>query len=153
MIPPQYQPRLLTESEKEGYFNWSLDFFTDRAIAQVPCVDLTIQLDVTKAYQLYQSQSQTKATFFSFLIWHLLQTLKTHLSFNLRQVEDQWYILDNPPVMIPVAVGGKERFWEMVLVDSYNQSYSEFINRPLAKVSDDRQFCLQRKLIIVNTCN
>ena len=35
----------------------------------------------------------------------------------MRLVDDQWYILDNPPVIIPVAIGGKERFKELFLED------------------------------------
>jgi chloramphenicol O-acetyltransferase type A len=127
IIPSQYQPRLLDEKAKEGYLNWSLDFFTDPNVFQVPSIDITIQLDVTNAYQLYQSDSIAGATFFSFLIWHLMQTLKNHFSFNLRRVENQWFILDNPPVMIPVAVGGKDRFREMLLENISQVSYPDFI--------------------------
>jgi chloramphenicol O-acetyltransferase type A len=127
IIPNEYQPRLLDEKTKEGYLNWSLDFFTDPNIVQVPCIDITIQLDVTHAYKLYQENPIEGATFFSFLVWHLVQTLKDHFSFNLRRIENQWFILDNPPVMIPVAVGGKDRFCEMFLENIGEISYEDFV--------------------------
>ncbi|MBN3926022.1 CatA-like O-acetyltransferase [Nostoc sp. NMS4] len=129
IIPIKYQPRLLDDKAKEGYLNWSLDFFTDANVIQVPCIDLTIQLEVTDAYKMYQSNPQEGATFFSFLIWHLVQTLKNHFSFHLRLIENQWYILDNPPVTIPVAVGGQDRFWEMLLENISQMSYPEFISQ------------------------
>lgn len=47
IIPEKYQPRLITEAEKEGYLNWSLNFFTNPNILQNPYIDLTLQLDVT----------------------------------------------------------------------------------------------------------
>jgi chloramphenicol O-acetyltransferase type A len=127
IIPSEYQPRLLDNSAKEGYLDWSLDFFTNPDISQVPYVDITIQLDVTNAYQSYQATPTTGATFFSFLIWHLLQSLKNHCGFNLRLVKNQWFVLDNPPVVIPVAVNGKDRFREMVLENISQSSYQEFI--------------------------
>ncbi|MEH1962459.1 MAG: CatA-like O-acetyltransferase [Nostoc sp.] len=139
IISIKYQPRLLDDKAKEGYLNWSLDFFTDPNAIQVPCIDLTIQLEVTNAYKMYQSNPQEGATFFSFLIWHLVQTLKNHFSFNLRLIENQWYILDNPPVIIPVAVGGQDRFWEMLLENISQMSYPEFISQYRQKLERIRK--------------
>jgi chloramphenicol O-acetyltransferase type A len=137
-IPSKYQPRLLEEAVKEGYLNWSLDFFTDPQTIPVPYVDITIQLDVTNAYKLYQTNCVEGATFFSFLTWHLLQTLKSHFCFNLRRIENQWFILDNPPVVIPVAVGGQERFREMALENVSQISYPEFITQYRQKLDHIR---------------
>jgi len=126
-IPSKYQPRLLEEKEKEGWLSWSLEYFTDPNVLQVPNIDLTIQLDVTNAYEIYQINHQQGATFFSFLIWHLMQTMKNHFCFNLRLVENQWYILDNPSVFTPVAIGGKNRFTKMFLENINQLSYPEFV--------------------------
>lgn len=144
IIPSEYQPRLLEEKVKEGYLNWSLDFFTDPNVFQVPCIDITIQLDVTNAYQLYQNNPIEGATFFSFLTWHLVQTLKNHFSFNLRRIENQWFILDNPPVMIPVAVGGEDRFREMLLENISQISYPDFIIQYRQKLDEIRNKKSQR---------
>ena len=144
IIPSQYQPRLLDEKAKEGYLNWSLDFFTNPNVIQVPCVDITIQLDVTDAYKLYQANPAEGATFFSFLTWHLVQTLKNHFCFNLRLIENQWFILDNPSVIIPVAVGGQDRFWEMLLENVSQISYQDFIIQYRQKLDHIRNGQAQR---------
>jgi chloramphenicol O-acetyltransferase type A len=129
-IPARYQAEPLSDDFKEGWLAWSLDFFT-QPTQQVPYLDITLQLDVTEAYRCYEMEKERGSgegvTFFSFLVWHLSQTLANHPSFNLRWVGGIWYLLKNPPIFIPVAVGGKLRFSEMVLEDVYNQDYGTFI--------------------------
>lgn len=125
-IPHQYQPRLITPELREGYLDWSLDFFTDASLLQIPYIDLTLPLNVTRPYQQYRSQKQAESSFFSFLLWHLVQSLKTLWEFQLRYLDQQWYVLDNPPIMITVAVGGKDRFWEMLLENVYQLNYPDF---------------------------
>ncbi|MFM1841417.1 MAG: hypothetical protein RLZZ490_148 [Cyanobacteriota bacterium] len=126
-IPAQYQPRLLTAVEREGYLDWSLAFFTDQSLLQIPYIDLTLQLDVTNAYQYYQAEKVTGSSFFSFLLWHWMQCLRENWVFRLRYVNQQWYVLDNPPVMVSVAIGGKERFAEMLLENICYLDYRDFI--------------------------
>lgn len=138
-IPSQYQPRVLDEKDKEGYLNWSLDFFTDVNVIQSPYLHITIQLDVTNAYKFYQKTSVEGATFFSFLTWHFVQTLKNHFCFNLRLVENQWFILDNPPIIIPVAVGGADRFSPLTLENVSQISYKQFISQYRQKLDRIRQ--------------
>lgn len=65
-IPVRYQPRLLTPEERAGYLDWSLDFFTDDRLLQIPYIDLTLQLDVTNAYGVYQQQKDSPGSFFCF---------------------------------------------------------------------------------------
>lgn len=125
-IPQQYQPRLLTAVEREGYWDWSLPFFTDDRLLQVPYLDMTLQWNATHAYGHYQRDKIPGGSFFSFLIWHWMQGLKSHWGFRLRYVSGDWYVLDNPPVMVSVAIGGKERFAEMLLQDATLQSYEDF---------------------------
>lgn len=125
-IPAQYHPRLFTQAEREGYLDWSLAFFTDQSLLQIPYLDLTVQLDVTQAYQHYQGQSVAGSSFFSFLLWHWMQCLRSNWGFQLRYVNQQWYVLENPPVMVSVAIGGKERFSEMLLENSFSLDYAEF---------------------------
>ena len=66
LIPSEYEPKLLEEKEKEGYLSWSLDFFTKTDILQTPCLDITIQLEVTQAHNLYQSFQSQESTFLAF---------------------------------------------------------------------------------------
>ena len=40
-IPQKYQPKLI---RKEGYFKWSLDFFTDSNVIQSPYIDITFTI-------------------------------------------------------------------------------------------------------------
>jgi chloramphenicol O-acetyltransferase len=125
-IPAHYQAELLASHHREGWLDWSLDFFTDPEILQVPYIDITLQLDVTNAYTLYQQQLNQDGSFFAFLVWHFVQTLKNHFSFKLRLVNGHWYIIHNPPVLIPVAVGGQQRFFELILNDTVQLDYPQF---------------------------
>jgi chloramphenicol O-acetyltransferase type A len=138
IIHDKYQPRILEWEAKEGYLNWSLNFFTDSGVIQCPYVDITIQLDVTDAYKSYKLGFTEGETFFCFLIWNLIQTLKNHVHFNLRFVQNQWLILDNPPVVVPVAVGGKQRFWEILLENVSQISYQEFVAQYRHKLDEAR---------------
>ena len=137
-IPDKYSPELIDARTKEGWLNWSLDFFTDPSILQVPYLDITIQLDVTSAFSAYKAKKVDGSTFFAFLVWHLAQTLVAHPSFNMRFIENQWYILKNPPILIPVAVGGKERFCEVVLENVFKISYEEFVTQYRTKIAQAR---------------
>lgn len=137
-IPDKYQPRLLAESEKEGYLNWSLNFFTTTDIYQNPSIDITLQLEVTKAYKIYQLIKDENSTFFAFLLWHLVKTISKHLYFNLRLVHNQWYVIENPPITVPVALGGKDRFGEMVLEDVNRLFLVDFIRQYRTKLNQIR---------------
>jgi chloramphenicol O-acetyltransferase type A len=96
-------------------------------VRQSPYIDITLQLDVTEAYAGYQARPVEGASFFAFLLWHLAQTLARYPDFNLRRVNGEWYQLHNPPIFVPVAVGGDLRFQEMVLEDVYRRDYADFI--------------------------
>jgi chloramphenicol O-acetyltransferase len=124
----KYQLEILTEKRKEGYLNWSLDFFTNSDVLQVPYIDITIQLEVTQAYAIYQTKSKEGSTFFAFLLWHFAQVLPRHPDFNFRLWQNQWYLVHNPPFVVPVAVGGKARFWEMVLENVRHLAYAQFVS-------------------------
>lgn len=118
--------RPLAEAEKAGYLAWSLDFFTDRTVEQNPFVDITLQLDITDAYACYKGQALPGLTFFSFLIWHLAQAMRDELGFKLRKINGQWWVLENAPIVVPVALGGETRFCELLLQNVGHQSLAEF---------------------------
>jgi chloramphenicol O-acetyltransferase type A len=127
IIPERYQAQPLKAELREGWREWALDFFTEESVLQSPYIDMTLQLDATDAYAGYQNQPVEGATFFAFLLWHLAQTLARYPDFNLRRVDGEWYQLHNPPIFVPVAVGGSIRFREMVLEDVYQRDYADFI--------------------------
>lgn len=122
-----FAPRPFTATERAGYLDWSLDFFTDASVTQDPFVDITVQLDVTDAYARYQAAQIEGATFFSFLVWHLMSAMQAHTSFKLRKAGSEWLVLENAPVVVPVAVGGEVRFAEVLLQDPTRQSLPEMI--------------------------
>jgi chloramphenicol O-acetyltransferase len=126
-IPERYQPQLLGPELRTGWRSWALDFFTEQGVTQSPYIDVTLQWDVTDAYGQYQNSPVPGGTFFAFLLWHLAQTLAHHPDFNLRQVDGEWYQLFNPPILVPVAVGGTRRFQEMLLEDVYQREYADFV--------------------------
>jgi chloramphenicol O-acetyltransferase type A len=63
---------------------------------------------------------------------------KNHFCFNLRLVQNQWFILDNPPIVVPVAVGGKQRFREILLENISQNSYKEFVTQYCYKLDEAR---------------
>ncbi|WP_040566015.1 CatA-like O-acetyltransferase [Magnetospirillum molischianum] len=127
-IPARYCAERVDPADFPGWLGWSLEFFSGPAL-QNPHVDVTFQLDVTQAWARYQRlsrQDPPPPSFFSFLVWNLAQTLARHPSFNLRRIDDDWYLLRNPPIFIPVAVGGDARFQSLVLDDAYRQDLATF---------------------------
>lgn len=118
--------RPLADNEKSGYLAWSLDFFTDSQVEQDPFIDITLQLDVTDAYAGYRGQAVPGLTFFSYLAWHLAHAMQGQIGFKLRKIDDAWFVLENAPIVVPVAVGGEMRFCELLLQDACRQTLPEF---------------------------
>ena len=136
-IPPErFQPERIDPAKLGSWLSWSLGFFTD-TVLQDPFLDLTLQLDLTEAYARYSTikASGGKGTFFAFLVWHLARALAAHPSFNLRRIGEDWYVLHNPPIFIPVAVGGSTRFRDIVMEDVYSQDYHTFIDQYIEKLA------------------
>ena len=131
-VPASYQAEPVDPALLAGWLDWSLPFFS-APVLQNPHVDLTLQLDVTAAFAQYQRDKASAASgtpavsFFAFLVWHLAQTLAQHPSFNLRCIDGVWVQLRNPPIFIPVAVGGAARFRDLVLENVYQQDYPTFV--------------------------
>lgn len=116
-LPERFQATLLDPETRVGWLDWATEFFTDPEPLQVPYVDITLQLDITAAYERYREQAPEGGSFFAFLVWHFVHAYREHPSFQLRRVHGHWYRVENAPVVIPVAVGGSERFCELILED------------------------------------
>lgn len=129
LIPEKYQPKLLTPEQKESYLSWAVNFVMTNDTTQHSSIDITIKLEVTEAYKKYDSIKNEKSTFFAFLLWNLITILPNHFGFNLRRVENNWYLLENPPLLVPVALAGKPRFAEMVLENASRLSYENFMSQ------------------------
>ncbi len=65
VIPENFLARQITETERDGWLNWSLDYFSNHEIIEDPYWEMTLQLDVSDAYKLYQ-QSLIGGGFFLF---------------------------------------------------------------------------------------
>ncbi len=141
IIPPErYMPERVDPARLGSWLSFSLDFFSGPEL-QNPYLDVTLQLDITEAFSRYTAikSSGGKGTFFAYLIWHLARTLQSHPPFNLRRAGEEWYLLHNPPIFIPVAVGGPARFREIVLEDVYRQDFRSFIDLYLEKLAIARR--------------
>ena len=147
-IPAKYHPEHVNPEQLGEWMRWSLSFFSE-PVLQNPHLDVTLQWDVTLAYAAYQRQKARdngRGTFFAFLVWHLAQTLSDHPAFNLRRINNAWYRVHNPPIFIPVALGGPARFSEMVLEDVYRQDYPTFLDRYLEQLQAARQPDFQQQI-------
>jgi chloramphenicol O-acetyltransferase len=155
----RYRLRPLAAEERQGWLDWSLDFFTDRRHLQVPYLDITLALDLTSAWRRHGQHplnrdqrgsdqqgdgSRPGASFFAWLSWSLLQTLARHPGFLLRQLDGAWWVVENPPLVVPVAVGGRQRFVELVLPDVIGSSWESFAARYAAQLAHLRGGALQR---------
>lgn len=118
--------RPLADNEKTAYLAWALDFFTDSQVEQDPFIDITLQLDITDAYACYAGQAVPGLTFFGYLVWHLAHAIQGQIGLKLRKINDAWFVLENAPIVVPVAVGGEMRFCELLLQNACRQTLPEF---------------------------
>lgn len=112
-----------------AWLRWSLGFFTE-PVQQNPHLDITLQLDLTEAHAAYQqrkSRHDGAGSFFGYLLWHLARALACQPSFNLRWVDGEWFRLHNPPIFVPVAVGGETRFRDLLLEGVKDLDYAAFL--------------------------
>ncbi|NJK33026.1 MAG: hypothetical protein HC927_11780 [Deltaproteobacteria bacterium] len=132
----RYQAEPYSLEPLGAYERWALGFFVEPGNLLNPHLDTTLQLDVTDARARYEAEhaSATGASFSAFLTWSLLDTLREHPAFNLRLVEGNWYLLRNPSLYFPVAVGGRQRFCDVLLDDVVGLAWSEFAARYRAGV-------------------
>ncbi len=136
----RYQAEPYAPSPQSAYEQWALSFFRDPHRVPNPYLDLTLQLDVSGARAHYERgpAQAPGASFTAFLYWQLLATLAHHPAFDLRCVEERWYRLRNPPLFFPVAVGGPQRFTEVLLEDVRGRGWREFASQYRSAVDGAR---------------
>lgn len=127
----RYQAEPYEPSPQSSYEKWALSFFRDTRRVLNPYIDITLQLDVSEARSFYERghADAPGASFTAFLYWKLLSTLSHHPAFDLRCVEDRWYQLRNPPLFFPVAVGGPQRFAEVLIENVRGMEWREFVEQ------------------------
>ncbi|HAA10453.1 MAG TPA: hypothetical protein DCE41_01675 [Cytophagales bacterium] len=124
----RYAGRKLDLESLSSYEQWALPFFHRTDAVKEPHLQMTLQLDITEALVYYRKEVKplAGATFTGYLIWHLAQTSQGHPCFRYRCIEGEWYILDNPPVFTPIAIGGDARFSETLLENVIPATLAEF---------------------------
>lgn len=111
-----------------GYPRWAQGFFVDPERVPNPYLDLTLQQDITEGAAHYRTHyaAVLGASLTAYLSWCLMRTLQRHPAFRLRFVEGTWYELARPPLIFPVAVGGAQRFTEVLIEDAAPLSFTDF---------------------------
>jgi len=124
----RYEVIPLTTTELPGnYQPWALDYFTNPDLIRVPYIDITIQLDISAAAEIWQKKlSGGKGTLTAWLTWNLMQTLKEFSCFQWRYINGQWFEVQNPPLFCPIVVDRSDRFANLVIENSFKMTWQEF---------------------------
>ena len=141
----KYNGRKYTYEERSTYEKWSLDFFHNKEIITEPLLQITLQVDITKALKHYDIHYKPikGASFAAYLMWHVVHTTKKHPYFRYRKIQDEWYIFDELPIYAPVGIGGDARFGNLILEPSSLHSLDGFFyhyRSALSKLFDDSTF-------------
>ncbi|MCL3781484.1 hypothetical protein EMN47_13925 [Prolixibacteraceae bacterium JC049] len=136
----RYNGRKLSEEERNTYEKWSLNFFHQTSIVQEPYLQMTLQVDISKALEIYNTQYRSieGASFTAYLMWHIVQAGKLHPYFRYRKIQDEWYIFDELPLYSPVAIGGDARFADLKLEPFVNTKLEEFF--PIYRATQNKLF-------------
>ena len=124
----RYDGVLLDQEALSSYEKFALTLFHNKDVIADPNLEVTVQLDITDAARVYKDRMQKSsgATMTAYLSWCLIRAMKKHACFSFRRVGEQWYRFENLPLFFPVAVGGKERFGEVLLEGVCRQTWPEF---------------------------
>jgi chloramphenicol O-acetyltransferase type A len=124
----KYSGVLLDEEVLSSYEKFALQLFHDKEVVANPNLELTVQLDITDATRVYKDRIKDSpgATMTAYISWCLIQAMKRHDCFTFRRVGEKWYSFDNLPLFFPVAVGGMERFGDVLMEDVGKQTWPEF---------------------------
>ncbi len=137
-IIEKFQGYKLSRSDLTPYESWAMNFFHDKFQVSSPFLNVTMQLDITKARQNYLDNYKplTDASFTAFITWNLLNSLEKQDCFSYRRLNDEWFRFENLPIYIPVLVGNEFRFQELFLEDvmrvdweTFAYKYTDGINR------------------------
>jgi len=88
-------------------------------------IDFSAQLNVNKGFKKYEKIKNhgSNYTFFGFILWHLIQTLKRpekeFKAYHFRKIDDKWFIINNPAIVVPVSLPDRSTLREAVICDAY----------------------------------
>jgi chloramphenicol O-acetyltransferase len=131
----------LDEQTLSAYETWALRHFPNRAEVANPYLEMTLQLDLAAAESAFRSAyaGAPGASMTAYLYWQLLGALQLHPCFTWRRLEGRWYAFHNLPLYFPVAVGGRERFNDVLLENSFGLDWPVFCARYHEAVSQALQ--------------
>jgi chloramphenicol O-acetyltransferase len=134
----------LDQKALSAYETWALRHFHDSAEVARPQLEVTLQLDITAAEAAFRSAraDEPGASLTAYLCWRLLQALELHPCFTWRRLDGRWYTFKNLPLFFPVAVGGRERFNDVLLENAFGLSWEAFCGRYHAAVASALQLRL-----------
>ena len=123
-----YQGTKLQPNQLSRYQKWAFSYFHDEDLVLNPNASITLQLDLVEARDVYESSFQnTKgASFQVYLTWNLVKALSLHWEFCTRKVNGEWYLFKNIPVYFPIAVGGENRFQNVIINDATLMDWGTF---------------------------
>jgi chloramphenicol O-acetyltransferase type A len=118
----------LDEQALSSYETWALRHFHDRTEVAEPHLEVTLQLDITAADAAFRfaCAGAAGASRTAYLCWRLLQALELHPCFTWRKLNGRWYSFKNLPLFFPVAVGGKERYNDVLLENAFGLAWEAF---------------------------
>lgn len=124
----RYQGTKINRDELSKYQQWAFSFFHDEEFVLNPNLSITIHLNLTAARDVYEQSFQNAqgASFTAYLIWNLVKAFSVEWTFNTRKIEQEWYLFRNLPLYFPVAVGGENRFKNVVINDVIFMDWTTF---------------------------
>ncbi|NEP88979.1 MAG: hypothetical protein F6K18_20280 [Okeania sp. SIO2C2] len=124
----RYHGTKLNLDELSKYQQWSFRYFHNEEFVLNPNLSVTIQLDLVKPREVYERsfQSTQGASFQGYLVWNLVKALSLEWTFCTRKIDGEWYLFKNLPVFFPIAVGGDNRFKNVIINDVISMDWTKF---------------------------
>lgn len=124
----RYQGTKLNLDELSKYQQWAFRYFHNEEFVLNPNLSVTIQLDLVKPREVYERsfQSTQGASFQGYFVWNLVKALSIEWTFSTRKIDGEWYLFKNLPVFSPIAVGGDNRFKDVVINDVILMDWRKF---------------------------
>ncbi len=124
----QYQGTKLKLDELSKYQQWAFSFFHNEEFVLNPNLSITLQLDLGGAREIYEKSFQNPqgASFQAYLVWNLVKALSLNWTFCTRKIDGEWYFFKNLPVYFAIAVGGEDRFKDVIINDVSLMDWTKF---------------------------
>lgn len=110
-------------------------------------LNLSQHLDVHHGYKSYskwkRENPEQESTFFGFLLWHLIKTLKrperVFKAFHFRKIATNWYIINNPTIIIPVFMLSGDDIKDAIIPNVYQiETLSQWMDIYIQTVKQTR---------------